>query len=721
MIGRSNITQNSFNCCPNSTSLRIVNVASVDRRERTFGARLADLHLRKTGFACCIFRSLFGGEIMKIRGIVLGGLALATTLAMSGQALAQCAVTSATGTVPGFPPGTIAPGSLGLGNMAATTSAIIAADLSNATTAFQAQQGSAFVSAPANPPPNSPGGGIWGRVVGGEVTTKSSSATSTSNFAANGLNQNTAINCTNRVRDTYAGVQIGADAAELNWNGWNLHLGTTAGYLESNSNSKTDAFTSNFQIPFVGTYLVATYGRFFADAMVREEFYNISLNNPALGFFNQPISGRGLSFVANAGYNFDLGNGWFIEPSGGFTFSSTKIDSFTAVGASPTTGAGNSISGTVSTSDIQSDIGRLSLRVGTTAQVGNLALQPFVSASVFHEFAGNINSTFQTCANCNFFGGGGIPFAPATFISSTSTSRIGTYGQYSAGVAGQIVNTGWLGFVRVDYRNGENIDGWAGTGGIRYQFTPEMIAAAMPVKAKARPMAIARPVDWTGFYIGGHGGVGYGRDRIGFVGAVDPAVGVHTAGLLGGGQLGYNYQFANKWVVGLEGDASAANIHGGQTCGGSTGLNAGGFPGGFSPFFMSCNSKLNWLASLTGRLGYAWDRSLLYVKGGAGFANENVTVNCVVGASAVFGIRQCNNQAGALLSSINTSANIVGYTLGFGSEFAFDDHWSAKAEYDYFSFGRRTSLASDGTTSLTSRSDVQVTKVGLNYRFAPGW
>src|SRR5215813_10378127 len=100
---------------------------------------------------------------MKIRGLVLGGFALATTLALSGQAFAQCAApTNVVGGAPGLPANVIVgPGAGILGNMAATTSAIIAADLSNATTAFQAQQGSAFVSAPANPPPNSPGGGIW--------------------------------------------------------------------------------------------------------------------------------------------------------------------------------------------------------------------------------------------------------------------------------------------------------------------------------------------------------------------------------------------------------------------------------------------------------------------------------------------------------------------------------------------------------------------------------
>ena len=67
---------------------------------------------------------------------------------------------------------------------------------------------------------------------------------------------------------------------------------------------------------------------------------------------------------------------------------------------------------------------------------------------------------------------------------TNSTTRVGTYGQYSLGLAAQVANTGWLGFVRVDYKNGDNIEGWTGNAGIRYQFTPEMIAAVMPTKAR---------------------------------------------------------------------------------------------------------------------------------------------------------------------------------------------------------------------------------------------
>jgi len=674
-----------------------------------------------TAFRIANLRVLAGNGIR-----IFAGVAFAAMLSAPTAATAQnCNVTNIAGPGGiGVPPGTTGPGAGILGQFTSALSAQISAATSNANTVFQAGQGSAFVSAPGNPPPNSPGGGVWGRATGGQATVTGTSTTQTRNQSPPAtLDQTTTVNCNNQIRENYAGFQIGADAARLNWNGWNLHLGTTAGYLESNSTSLNNGFSSNIQVPFVGTYAVATYGRFFADALLKQDFYNIALSNAGAGFFSQPISGRGTSFAVNAGYNFAIANNWFIEPSAGFTYARTSFDSFSAVGQ-PGVGQGANISGTVKVDDITTQLGRLSLRVGTSVQSGNLALTPFFTASVFHEFAGNVTSNFATCANCSFFGPG-VPvpggFSPATFTASTTTSRVGTYGQYSLGIAGQVVNTGWLGFARVDYRNGETIEGWSGTAGLRYQFTPELLSTAMPTKArvKALPPAVTY-VNWTGFYIGAHGGGAYGRDHIGFTGYPQVA-NTRTAGLLGGGQIGYNYQLANRFVLGVEGDASWADIKGGRTCGTDTGLDANGNPGGFSPFFLTCNSRLNWLASATARLGYAWDRSLLYVKGGAAFTNETVSANCIVGPFNVPGnIRTCNNQAGVLINSISTSGNRVGWTIGFGGEFALTANWSAKAEYSYMDFGSRTALASDGTTFLTSGTDLQVTKVGLNYRFGPG-
>ena len=168
-------------------------------------------------------------------------------------------------------------------------------------------------------------------------------------------------NCNNQQRQTFAGAQVGADIARLNYAGWNLHLGTTAGYLGSRTTDNA-GFGNDFEVPFWGTYFVATKGRFFADLMVRQEFYNINLNNPALAFSNQPVGAHGYSISASTGYNFDLGQGWFIEPSAGFIYSKTSVDSFTAPGVAGANFTG--ITGVIQTDDVTSQIGRASVRVG---------------------------------------------------------------------------------------------------------------------------------------------------------------------------------------------------------------------------------------------------------------------------------------------------------------------------------------------------------------------
>lgn len=598
----------------------------------------------------------------------------------------------------------------------------IAGAIGNVNTAFLTQQGSAFVSAPANPTPDQPGGGVWGRAIGGEVTLKTTSNSASTNVRNDtGAVVNTSTTaCNNSSRDSFAGLQVGSDIARLNWSGWNVHLGTTAGYLGSKSNDSF-GFNNKFEVPFFGTYLVATKGRFFADLMVRQEFYNISLNNPGLTYFSQPMSAHGFSISTSAGYNFDVGNNWFIEPSAGFVYSKTSVDNFTNPGTSAL-----QIPGTISTNDISSQIGRLSVRAGTTVATSNVVWQPFASASIFHEFAGLVTTNYASLPNSAFLTGGvfGPGLTPQTFTQQTTTSRVGTYGQYSIGLAAQFVNTGWLGFVRADYRNGNNIDGWTGNAGLRYQFAPEMIAAVMHTKALKAPRTMIGPTSWTGFYVGGFAGAAGGRTDIGFVG--DGGTKPWVAGAIGGLTAGYNHQFSNNWVVGAEGDIGAANVKGGRTAGTATGLTAGGVPAAFGPAFFTAQDKTNWMATATARVGYSMGRTLFYAKGGAAFEDSSTTVSCVFGPTAINGLvgapapqKACLNQAGVLTAGFSTpSYTRVGWTIGYGTEFDLGKNWSAKAEYDYMSFGSHTARATDGTTLLTDRSDISQVKIGVNYRFS---
>jgi opacity protein-like surface antigen len=644
------------------------------------------------------------------RALILAASALAAIVAGSTGASAQLLPPNCTGTVTGN-----INNIGGFGGSAGAVSATISGVIGSVNTAFLTQQGSAFVSAPTNPAPDQPGGGIWTRGLGGEVTTKSVTSNSAVATSTGPFGGTLTDKCNNSLHQYYSGVQVGTDIAKLNVNGWNFHLGTTAGFLGSTATDNSSGFgglRTGVEVPFLGVYAVATYGRFFADVMVRKEYYNLNVDAPNFGLSTQPVGAHGYSISASAGYNHAMANNWFIEPSAGFIYSNTKVDSFNVAIADPQ--FGGTIGGTVATNDVTSQIGRLSVRVGTTVATPNVVYQPFVSASVFHEFAGDVVANFAFCPTCAFVG----PF-PVQFSQTSRTTRVGTYGQFSAGLAGQIVDTGWLGFVRADYKIGDNINGYAGNVGLRYQFAPDAYAAPVkyakaPVKA---PVAVYGTSNWTGFYGGVYAGAAFGRTDIAFANAPVPtSSSPYVVGPIGGVQAGYNHQ-VNNWVFGVEGDVGLARLHGGRPCGLDDGT---GNVNGFNPLLQECNDRMNWMATLTGRLGYAYGRTLFYVKGGAAWADGRVKVDCIDATS-----QPCFNVNGNQYPLFNANGtettyadyNRVGWVIGYGTEFDLGKNWSAKAEYDYTRFGKQTKLAVDGETLLYSSSSISRVKVGLNYRF----
>jgi len=684
--------------------------------------------------------SLFGGRGLKSE---IGGrpwqafLVLVPALLTAGAGAARAQTASS---VPVNCSGTVTYGAnpvlnlAFLGSSAGAVSSTIAGVVGNVNTAFLGQQGSAFVAAPGDPAPDQAGAGVWARALAGEVTTRS--VTSNNGVGAQGnLGNNLQTSCHNSVQQFYSGMQVGTDLSRLNINGWNIHVGATAGYLGSTA---TDGSAGNgglrttVEVPFLGGYAAVTRGAFFADLMVRGDFYNLNLAGPAYGLANQPMGAHSLSVSASAGYKFALADNYFIEPSAGFVWSNTKVDPINTsvpngsdlVSGTPLRGT---ISGTVATSDVQSRIGRLSLRAGTTISTSNVVYQPFVSASVFHEFAGDVRSSYSYCPGCIEVVAPDGTISPAQYSQQSRTSRVGTYGQFSAGVTAQIVDTGWLGFVRADYRTGGNIDGYAGNIGLRYQFTPD--AAPSLRFAKAPPGAeVARgTTDWSGFYLGAFAGASAGRTDITFAAA--PARGntsPFTSGAIGGLQAGYNHQI-NNWVLGVEGELGFAGLNGARPCGTST----GDAVSPFDPYYQTCKDRMTWSGILAGRLGYATGRTLFYGKAGVAWADGQVNVNCTDGTPLdAAAIGNCVNPSGnrypnampmyyATGDGYRTSADFsrLGWMVGLGTEFDLGRNWSAKAEYDYISFGSQTVTASDGQTRLTSRNALNQVKIGLNYRF----
>ena len=176
------------------------------------------------------------------------------------------------------------------------------------------------------------------------------------------------------------------------------------------------------------------------------------------------------------------------------------------------------------------------------------------------------------------------------------------------------------------------------------------------------------------------------------------------------------------WVLGLEGDLVWTNARGSKACGNLV----SGFAGLFPPnalFNSTCHDELDWLATVTGRAGYAWGRALYYVKAGAAWTHEEFSVTC--NAGPVLNVIGSPGRAWSTLfhsrwqslNTISASDNRVGWTAGFGAEFALTNNWSAKAETNYLGFGTRGLTLSDGTF-VNSKLNFWESKIGVNYRFS---
>jgi outer membrane immunogenic protein len=216
------------------------------------------------------------------------------------------------------------------------------------------------------------------------------------------------------------------------------------------------------------------------------------------------------------------------------------------------------------------------------------------------------------------------------------------------------------------------------------------IAADIPVKARPMAPVMAPVFNWTGFYIGGH--VGYGwADKSWTETTALFGVSHKADGFLGGGQVGFNYQI-NTLVLGLEGDFSWADLDGGSTV----------LFGAAAPVSVPFNTKVEWTATLTGRVGLAFDTWMLYGKGGVAWAHDRYSTSFYTFP---------------LLSEVTETR--VGWTVGAGVEWAFAQQWSAKLEYNYMDFGSEN-VSFFPTTTMAIEQEIHAVKFGINYRFGGG-
>lgn len=234
----------------------------------------------------------------------------------------------------------------------------------------------------------------------------------------------------------------------------------------------------------------------------------------------------------------------------------------------------------------------------------------------------------------------------------------------------------------------------------------------------AEPPPPYMPVfSWTGFYVGAHVGYGWMSDDVQSQNLVSRNMGSfgrHSDSVLGGGQVGYNYQIGGSGVVlGLEGDVSATDL----TAKGPLDLTVSR-----TQDFDTNKTDVDLVATLRGRLGYAFGRTLLYGTGGLAIRDGETTRTQFY--TPTFGIPFSSRP----YFVDKASDTPVGYTVGAGIEYAFADHWSVKAEYNYLhfediraTFPRGLRIVEDPTVFEPRRErfseDFHLAKVGVNYRF----
>ncbi|RAI45842.1 outer membrane protein [Rhodoplanes roseus] len=216
------------------------------------------------------------------------------------------------------------------------------------------------------------------------------------------------------------------------------------------------------------------------------------------------------------------------------------------------------------------------------------------------------------------------------------------------------------------------------------------LSARMPMKAP--PPVMAPVFSWTGCYIGGYVGGAWNADSTvatDLNGYVAPGSwGYKTdSSFIGGGTVGCNWQpIGSPFVLGLEGELGYLSMSGSAY----DPLSGGAV--------VSSTKVGDWYGMITGRLGYSWNRALIYAKGGVAFVNVENTI-----ATPAF-----------IASVSETQAT---WTVGGGVEWAFDMNWSLKAEYMYIGVDNTQSVGAFGFNWDHENSGIHTAKVGLNYRF----
>jgi outer membrane immunogenic protein len=237
-------------------------------------------------------------------------------------------------------------------------------------------------------------------------------------------------------------------------------------------------------------------------------------------------------------------------------------------------------------------------------------------------------------------------------------------------------------------------------------------ALAADLASPPPPVPYVPAFTWTGFYLGAN--VGFGGDRfvypfdaiaVGGGAAVAGSASINSSGVIGGGQVGYNWEFPNNFLLGFETDFDGAAIRGKTTA------NVAGEIGG-APFAVAAQlgSRIDYIGTVRARVGYAWDRFLVYGTGGFAYGQVNSAASASIAANG-----------GAVAISTSQNNGRTGWTAGGGFEYAITNNLTVKTEYLYVDLGTNTllnrNLFSVVAVNIRQKTTANIVLAGLNYKF----
>jgi outer membrane immunogenic protein len=224
------------------------------------------------------------------------------------------------------------------------------------------------------------------------------------------------------------------------------------------------------------------------------------------------------------------------------------------------------------------------------------------------------------------------------------------------------------------------------TAAIAFAAVGSASAADLPMKAPPMAPVMAPAWNWTGTYVGVVGGWGWGTvDNIDLNGITTGNY--NQSGGTFGGTSGIQIQYGT-WVFGAESDFSWANING--TVASGVCVNA------------SCFTNLKSFGTSRTRIGYAWDRWMIYATGGLAYGRVNA------------GQDSCPTIPGNF-AFCGTHWE-VGWTAGAGIEAMFMPGWSAKLEYLYIDLGNNYSYT-PVVPVFVNKEQISLIRAGINYHF----